>query len=299
MEKKQTIGIDLGGTKFHVGIVSEQNEIIGETQRYSSRHAKSADELLDSLANGVLETLDINGKTLSDIGGVGIGSPGPLDPYSGKILNTLNLKVFRNFPLKRKLEKKLGISVFVDNDANCFALGEQRGGEARGKKHVMAITLGTGFGFALIINGEILHGATGTATEIARIPYLDGEYEDFISGRGLAKMYKNLSGKTKKPEDIGEGALHGDAFCIETFAEFGSHLAMTLVPLVSAFDPEILVVGGSIAANWEYFSPALEETLRPYLFEPIRKNLIIAKSQLGECATIVGAAGLIHSKFSI
>jgi glucokinase len=299
MEKKLMIGIDLGGTKFHAGIVNAQYEIVGKTQRYSSRQASSAAELLNGLADGVLETLALNGKSLSDIDGVGIGSPGPLDPYSGKILNTLNLKVFRNFPLKSELEKKLNIPVFVDNDANCFALGEQRGGKARGIKHVMAITLGTGYGFALIINGEILHGATGTATEIAKIPYLDGEYEDFISGRGLARIYKNLSGKTKKPEDISEGALNGDTYCVETFTEFGSHLAMTLVPLVSALDPEILVVGGSIAANWEYFAPALEETMRPYLFEPIRKNLRIVKSDLGECATIIGAAGLVHSTFSI
>ncbi len=299
MEKKLMLGIDLGGTKFHIGIVNEQYEIFGETQRYSSRKAGTAAELLNSMAEGVKETLAVNNLSLSDIDGVGIGSPGPLDPYSGKILNTLNLKVFRNFPLKSELEKKLNVPVFVDNDANCFALGEQRGGEARGKKHVMAVTLGTGYGFALIINGEILHGATGTATEIAKIPYLDGEYEDFISGRGLAKIYKNLSGRSKKPEDISEGALNGDSFCIEAFAEFGSHLAMTLVPLVSAFDPEVLVVGGSIAANWDYFAPALEDTLKPYLFDPIRKNLQIVKSQLGECATIIGAAGLIHSKFSI
>lgn len=293
------IGIDLGGTKFHIGLVDSQYKITGSTQRYSSQKCQSADELLKKMADGVRETLDVNGLSLTDIEGIGIGSPGPLDPYVGEILNTLNLTVFRNFPLKKRMETELGVPVFVDNDANCFALGEQRGGEAKGRKHVMAITLGTGYGFALVINGELLHGATGTATEIAKTPYLDSEYEEYISGRGLQMIHKKRTGKDVKPEKISLNAFEGDEACQKTFAEFGYHLAMTLIPMVNTFDPGILVIGGSIAANWDYFYTSLDQTIRPLLFDRPRKNLKIVRSSLGEFATIIGAASLVKMEFSI
>jgi len=294
LNSKNLIGIDLGGTKVRIGIVSgEDRAIIGETIRFDSFDCKTGDELVKRIANQIKILLDKNNHKKSDIEGVGIGSPGPLNPFTGIILETLNIKILRNYPLKNKLEEAIGLTVFVDNDASCFGLGEQKAGKAKGKKHVIVVTLGTGYGLAYILNGAILHGATGTATEIGRNVYRDGIYEDYISGRGLKSIHYKLHGEQIEPIKISEGAFSGDKKCKKTFEEFGKHLAFTLVPIINLLDPEILIVGGSISANWKFFSKSLDKTIRENIFEQPSKNIIIEKSELGELATLIGAASLV------
>ncbi len=295
MKNKNLIGIDLGGTKVRVGIVSgEKYSVIGDTIRFDSFDCKTGDELIKRIADNINLLLKNNNHSKADIKGVGIGSPGPLDPFSGTILETLNMKIMRNYPLKKKLEEEIGLDVFVDNDANAFGLGEQKAGKAKGKKHVIVATLGTGYGLAYILNGAIVHGATGTATEIGRNVYRDGIYEDYISGRGLASIHNKLHNELLEPIDISKGAFAGDTKCKKTFVEFGKHLAFTLVPIINMLDPEILVIGGSISANWELFSPSLDKTIRENIFELPSKNIVIEKSELGEFATLIGAASLVE-----
>ena len=297
MNRKNLIGIDLGGTKVRVGIVSGKDySIVGKTIRFDSFDCKTGDELVERIADQIEKLLIKNNHRKSDIKGIGIGSPGPLNPFTGKILETLNIKIMRNYPLKDKLEKVIGLTVFVDNDANCFGLGEQKVGKAKGKKHVIAITLGTGYGLAYILNGAILHGATGTATEIGLNVYRDGVYEDYISGRGLQSIHFKLHNEQLEPIKISEGAFTGNEKCKKTFEEFGKHLAFTLVPIINLLDPEILVVGGSIATNWKFFSKSLDETIRENIFEQPSKNIVIEKSELGELATLIGGASLVGMK---
>lgn len=295
LNNQNLIGIDLGGTKVRVGIVSgEDHSIIGKTIRFDSFDCKTGDELAERIAIQIKILLDNHNHKKSDIKGVGIGSPGPLDPFTGTILETLNIKILRNYPLKEKLENEIGLDVFVDNDANCFGLGEQKAGKAKDKKHVIVATLGTGYGFAYILNGAIVHGATGTATEIGRNVYRNGIYEDYISGRGLISIHNKLHNEEIEPIDISKGAFAGDEKCKKTFEEFGKHLAFTLVPIINLLDPEILIVGGSIAANWKFFFKSLDKTIRENTFEQPSKNIIIEKSELGELATLIGAASLVE-----
>ncbi|MEA1986366.1 MAG: ROK family protein [Candidatus Marinimicrobia bacterium] len=295
MRIKNLIGVDLGGTKVRVGIVSGENySIVGDTIRFDSYDCKTGDELVNRIAKNIEKLLKNNSHKKSDIKGIGIGSPGPLDPFTGTILETLNMKIMRNYPLKDKLEAIVGLTVFVDNDANAFGLGEQKAGKAQGKKHVLVATLGTGYGLAYILNGAILHGATGTATEIGRNVYRDGIYEDYISGRGLQSIHNKLHGEQVEPIKISERAFAGDVKCKKTFEEFGMHLAFTLVPIINMIDPEIVVIGGSIAVNWEFFSETLIKTIKENIFEQPSKNIVIEKSELGEFATLIGGASLVE-----
>lgn len=290
--EKYTVGIDLGGTKFHAGLVNSNYEITGETLRHASHDCHDAMTLLHRMAETVKELAKINDVEMSQIRAIGIGAPGPLDPYAGKILNTLNLTIFQNFELKKEMEKATGIDSYVDNDANCFGLGEQRGGAARGLKHVLVATLGTGYGFAYILNGNVLHGATGHATEIALTPYRGKGYEDYISGRGLSMIHRELHGEALEGPEISKRAFEGDEKAWATFSAFGEHLANTLAPYLSALDPNMLVIGGSIAANWDFFSDSLIRHAKDSLFDIPRAQLRIVRSELGELATIIGAAGL-------
>ena len=296
---KYTIGIDLGGTKFHMGLVDSNYNVFGETIRKPSHDCSDAVSLLNRMANTISEILVLNKIERSQIRAIGVGAPGPLDPYKGIILNTLNLTVFQNFALKDEMEKATGIPTFVDNDANCFGLGEQKGGVARGLKHVIALTLGTGYGFTYILNGNILHGATGHATEIALTPYRGKGYEDYISGRGLAMIHHELHGEMLEGPDISQKAFEGEKKSLETFSRFGEHLANTIVPFLTLLDPDMLVVGGSVAANWDFFAPALDRQARATLFERPKAHLRIEKSTLGELATIIGAGSLADVDFVI
>jgi len=299
MDSKYTIGIDLGGTKFHVALVDSAYRIYGETFRGPTHDAKDAGELLKRMTDAVRKTVEINGLDMMAVRAVGVGSPGPLDPFKGRILETLNLKVFQNFELKKEMEAALSLPVFVDNDANCFGLGEQKGGVARGLKHVIAVTLGTGYGFSIILNGQVLHGANGLATEIALTPYRGKGYEDYISGRGLAMVHHELHGELLEGPEISKRAFEGDGLARESFSVWGEHLGNTLIPYFTALDPDMLVVGGSIAANWDFFHESLDRQVRGLLFEPARSRVQIRKSELGEKATMIGAAALADTDLVI
>lgn len=298
-EATYAIGVDLGGTKVRLGLVNERYDVIGETPRLTTYDCQNGDEVVARIYEGVNILLEKNSLTKENIKGIGVGSPGPLDPYTGYIKETLNLKAIRNYPLGKSLTEVTEMRVCVDNDANCFGLGEQRAGKAKGKNHVLVGTLGTGFGFAYILKGNVLHGATGTATEIGLLPFKDGIYEDYVTGRGLKATYERLFGDMLEPKEISERAFQGDEKCLKTFDEYGQNVAYTVLPFVALVDPEILVFGGSVSVNWPFFQKSLKETLYQHIFPHQRQVLTIEKSDLGEVAAIIGAAGLLDMDYSI
>jgi len=294
-----TIGVDLGGTKVRLGLVNEAYEVVGETPRLNTYDCSTGDEIVARIYQRVRILMEKNDLSSGQIKGIGVGSPGPLDPYTGYIKETLNLKAVRNYPLGESLAEATGMRVCVDNDANCFGLGEQRAGKARGMHHVLVGTLGTGFGFAYILNGNVLHGSTGTATEIGKLPYQGGIYEDFVTGRGLRAMHARLSGEDLEPKEISERAFKGDENCLKTFMEYGRTLAYTILPFIALVDPEIVVLGGSVSINWPFFQASLKETIRQHIFTHQQEHLKIEKSELGELAAVIGAAGLLDMDYSI
>jgi len=294
-----SIGVDLGGTKVRLGLVDENYRVIGKTPRLNTYDCHSGDEVVERIQQGVEQLLQMNNLDKSQIKGVGVGSPGPLDPYSGYIKETLNLKAICNYPLGKSLVEAINMRVCVDNDANCFGLGEQKAGKAQGMHHVIVGTLGTGYGLAYILNGNVLHGATGTATEIGMLPFRDGIYEDYVTGRGLRAMHLGLTGDDLDPKTISQKAFQGDEKVLRTFKEYGEAVAYTLLPFIAALDPEIIVLGGSVSVNWPFFQPSLDETIRKHIFDNQKESLKIEKSELGEIAAVIGAAGLLESDYSI
>jgi glucokinase len=296
---KYAIGVDLGGTKVRLGLVDENYQVIGETPRLNTFDCLTGDEVVDRIRQGVDLLLKINNLEKNHIKGIGVGSPGPLDPYTGYIKETLNLKSIRNYPLGKSLAEVTNMKVCVDNDANCFGLGEQKAGKAKGMHHVIVGTLGTGFGFAYILNGNVLHGATGTAAEIGMLPFRDGIYEDYVTGRGLRAMHLQLAGEELDPKIISEKAFQGDEKALKTFEKYGEAVAYTLLPFIAALDPEIIVLGGSVSVNWPFFQQSLDTTIRNHIFANQKESLKIVKSEMGEIAAVIGAAGLLDMDYSI
>jgi len=285
------IGIDLGGTKVSIGLVN-QNQLIGQPVRFMIADCQDADDLVKHMVEAIDHNLRDNGITWQSLEMIGIGSPGPLDYKTGIVLQTPNLVMLRNYALGPKLRELTGLPVLVNNDANCFALGEQRAGSGRGLEYVLGVTLGTGFGLGFVYKNEIFNGATGTALEFAETPYLDGIFEDYISGRGVARIFKSVTGMDKKPADVTELAKSSDPAALETWQIFGRHLAQAMIVLVMVLDPDIIVIGGSVAQGWDFFYQSLETNLRSGIHAGPAGHLKVARSHLGELAAIIGAASL-------
>ena len=225
-----------------------------------------------------------------------MGSPGPLDIKSGVILHTPNMTYLRDFPLLKRMEEKLSMEVVLGNDANCFVLGQQIAGAAKDCRNVFGMTLGTGFGCGMIIDGRLYEGATGTAAEYGISKYLEGEFEDYLSGRGLKSIYRKISGNSKRPFEIEDAARGGAPDAILAFVEFGRHVGNALSYVVNLIDPEMIVIGGSIANAYDLFIEPLKESLLSGISELPARKLQIREAMNGELNTIIGAAKLFDSR---
>ena len=289
-------GVDLGGSKYRIGLVNSNAELVGESIRVSVDDISDADVLVRLISDSAVKLLNTNNISKEDVKRMGIGSPGPLNIYTGTILETLNLHYLRGYPLADKVSESLSIEVSLGNDANCFVLGQQIAGAAKGFQNVFGITLGTGFGCGIIIDGKLYEGSTGTAAEYGISPYLEGAFEDYISGRGLKSIFKNLSGEESHPFLIEDAAREGDKNAIQTFVEFGKHIGNSLSYIVNLLDPSIIVIGGSIANAYDLFEDSLKESLLSKIHEQPIKNLIIKQAENGEENALIGAAMLTDSR---
>jgi len=288
------IGVDVGGTKIALALVNSENQLSSDVIRFQVAPYKEGDELVKRLVQEVESLYQEYAFTKEKIQGIGIGAPGPLDLNTGTILNTPNMPMFVNYNLKESVHKFSGLPVKVNNDANCFVLGEALAGKAKEGDIVLGVTLGTGFGFGIIFNQKVYEGATGTAAEIARNPYLGSTLErDYVSGSGLSRMYAERTKEDVAGPEISRRAENGETEAIDAFKEFGEHLGYSFAWFVNILDPDFIVVGGSIAQNWKFFNESMFETLYAYINPGPKDHLQVIPSELGEAAAIIGAAGLL------
>jgi glucokinase len=293
MNKKVMIGIDMGGTKIMTGIIDLAGNILGTPVKIPTRGNDPADIIMNRIYNSVRETLANAKLSIDDITGIGIGSTGPLSIKNGTILDCPQLPTMNHFPIRAEAEREFNVPVYLNNDANCLIYGETIFGSATGKQSVLGFTLGTGIGCAIVLGGKIWNGATETAGEIWTSPYKGGTIEDYVSGSGVSKIYKQLAGKQKSSHEIFKLAEKGDGKALQTWIEFGEHLAVAISWTTNLFDPELIVLGGSITGAADYFMPSLERTFQKFICsEPAEKTKIVL-AQLGDYAGFIGAACLV------
>jgi Transcriptional regulator/sugar kinase len=228
--------------------------------------------------------------------GIGIGSTGPLDIERGVILECPQLPTMQFFPLRDAVQTYFGIPVFINNDANCLIFGECVFGAAANKKNVVGFTLGTGIGCGIVIDEKILNGATSTTGEIWTSPYKSGIIEDYLSGAGVSKIYQSISGNDKSSLEIYQMAENGDVNALQTWAMFGTHLAVPLAWSINILDPEVVVLGGSITAAYKFFKDTMEVNLRKRICPAPAEKTKVVLAQLGDYAGFIGAACLVLKK---
>ncbi len=280
MRQEIIVGVDIGGTSIKAGCVV--NKEIVSTSSKPTDPQREASEILDTLFN-VIEEVLIPG-TLA----IGVGVPGLLDTSKGEILNISNIPVWKNFPLRKKIEEHFNIPVFVNNDANCFALGEKHFGKGQKYSDMLAIALGTGVGGGVIVNNKIHSGLYGGAGEVGCWPYKEDIYETYCGSKFFIEK-NNITGK-----ELYDNAMAGDQDAIRIFEEYGQHLGKLIKNILFILAPEAIIFGGSISKSFNLFEAGIQKELQSFPFTAVKEKLVIENSEL-EGIAILGAAGLYYN----
>jgi len=273
------IGIDLGGTGLKIG--SFVNGIMtGKVVKPSPGASMNCDESLAYIISAIKE-FDLTG-----LEGIGIGVPSVVDSENGIVYDVVNIPSWKRVELGSILTKEFNTVVKVNNDANCFAISEKKFGAAAECRDMAGVTLGTGLGVGIIIDNNLYNGANTGAGEIGNAPYLDQNYEYYCSGNFFTAVH-NISGK-----ELSQRAASGDAEAISIWNEFGHHLGEFLKLVMYAYDPQMIVFGGSVANAYPFFEKAMKDTLGSFLYQNSLKNLVITTSSV-EDSGIKGAVALL------
>lgn len=309
------LGIDLGGTNIAAAVVDENYKIIGEG-KVKTNCPRPVEEICDSIYDAGMLAIKDCGLTLDDIAEVGVGCPGSVNPETGFICYSNNLG-FVNAPVGELLEARFGRKVFLENDANAAAFGEQLAGAGKGTNHFIAITLGTGVGGGVIINGNILSGSNSAGGELGHMVIVkdgepcscgrDGCWEAYASATALIRQTKAAMEADKSSklweiagslEDVNgktafDGLRAGDKTAIEVVKKYCEYVACGLINIINIFQPDVICIGGGISKEGETLvAPVREYVQRERYSRNIEKQTEIKPAVLGNDAGIIGAAFL-------
>jgi glucokinase len=271
------IGIDLGGTSVRIGLLQE-NEIVRKVSA-PTPSKMPLDESIAYLKSTIAPMIS------PEIESIGIGVPSVVDVVQGIVYNVMNIPAWEEVHLKKIMEEAFLLPVYVNNDANCFALGEKRFGEGKPFANMLGLTLGTGVGTGVIIRNELYNGSNAGAGEIGCIRYLDQVYEYYCGSAFFTELH-NTSGK-----EAAERAQNQDMDALRIWHEYGLHLGELIKAALFAYDPDAVILGGSIATAYAFFKTGMEKSLQSFPYPKSLERLHIGISSNPDIA-ILGAAAL-------
>ena len=309
-DMSHTVAVDIGGTHIRVAVYEPDSLTPVAHQRTRSLAKKP----------GVYDRLE---KTIESVWpqgpvrAIGIASPGPLDPHTGRILATPNIPEWQDFPLTARLSQHFNVPAYLDNDANMAGLAEWQFGAGKGHDNLVYLTISTGIGGGVISQGCLLQGFRGMGGELGHIiidpngPLCScghrGHIESFSSGPSIARYVTEqlASGRESSLQSqpnvgavqIAEAARAGDALAISAFERAGFYLGIAVANYLAIFDPSILIFGGGVSQAGELLFKPFEESLRKHTFHPhYLDNLVITKAALGDDAGLLGALAMARMK---
>lgn len=320
MTKKWIVGVDLGGTTTKLAFVKEDGELIHQWE-IDTDNSESGKNILKNISDSINHQLETLKKKKDILLGIGIGAPGAVDIKKGIIYEAVNLGWENNMPVVQILEEMTGLPVEIDNDANCAALGEMWKGAGQGAKDLVCITLGTGVGGGIIINGQIVHGVKGAAGEIGHITIIpengapcncgrSGCLETVASATGVARLAnKAVHTYTKhsllkeiyvknghvSSKDVFDCAKVNDELAKEIVNEVAFYLGLTLANIGNALNPDKIVIGGGVSKAGDLLLVPLESYFKKFTFTPVAQSTSIHLATLGNNAGVFGAAWLINN----
>jgi glucokinase len=317
MSGRLAIGIDIGGTKVAGGLVDVDGNITHRARRDTPHRSKSPSVVEDTIIEVVAELMELVGSEA--VAAVGIGAAGFVAADRATVVFAPHLS-WRHEPLQKALQKRISVPIFVDNDANAAAWAEWKFGAAQGETHLMMITLGTGIGGGILINGQVQRGRFGIAGEFGHMQVVPhghrcecgnrGCWEQYASGNALVREARSLvSANSPLARDlldrvdgqasnltgplITDAARDGDQTAREMLAEIGNWLGVGIANLAAAFDPGTFVIGGGVSAAGDLLLDSARDTFKRQLTgRGYRPEARIVAAQLGNDAGLIGAADL-------
>jgi glucokinase len=279
MGSEKIIGIDLGATNIRGAVVGNEAMSAITSRRI---HTKGTEQ---QVLEDVYSLVDALIK--DDVKAIGIGVPSVVDVKMGIVYDVVHIPSWKEVHLKELLENRYHIPVFVNNDANCFALGEYYFGKGKGVDNMIGLTLGTGVGAGIIVNKQLYAGANCGAGEFGMVDYLDQNYEYYCSGSFFQNVY-GLNG-----EQVFKDAQKDDAHALKLYREMGLHLGNAIKMIMYTCDPELIILGGSVSSAFDLFQETMWRRIQTFAFTKSIERLQIKTSAL-ENSGIFGAAALYY-----
>ncbi len=277
INKQPVTGVDIGGTKIVAAKVlngSLAKEIWIPT--YAHRSEK---EITEDIIECIRQVTD------RETSGIGIGVPGLIDEKQGIIYDLTNIPSWKKVHLKDRIEEALKIPVFISNDANCFALGEKTFGKGKEYSSLVGITMGTGVGAGIIINGKLHSGMLSVAGEVGGIKYLDKDYEYYCSG----KFFRGHHGLDAVETYC--RACNNDEEALKIFAEYGQHVGELIKTVLLIYGPEAIILGGSLTKAYDFFYDTMIESVASFPYKKVLSQISITNFT-SEKIPLLGAAAL-------
>jgi len=317
---KYYVGVDFGGTEIKIGVINHKGQILHK-DAFVTDTTKSGDQIVEHIADCVEKIIEQSHVPVTEIKGIGIGSPGLLNPETGQLKIVTNVPQLNDIYFAEGIGKRFTLPSFLDNDVNAMALGEYFYGAGQGYRDIIALTLGTGVGGGIILDGQLYRGTTFTAGELGHMSIdANGLYcpcgnygclERYIGRDGIVtrfKMFKSKGISTRideftengeiTPKAIAMAAGTGDELSIEVLAETGKILGIALASLTNILNPEVFIIGGGIAnAGDLILGPARHELIKRAYTIPAKKVKVIP-AKLKNDAGIVGSASVAVAKLS-
>ena len=310
-DSSHILGIDLGGTKIAAAVFDQKHRRISDVHALPTMANQPAKLTLMNLKRVISQATKSAGVE-GPPAAVGMGSPGPFDLAEGRLAAD-TLPNLRGFAIGQFVTEEVGAPLYLENDANCFALAEALVGEGKGKEIVVGLTVGTGFGCGLVVGGRIQRGNSGNAGEVSHCRVSGGSLDEMLSAGGVQRFYERVTGRaedslsafdrgpairadTPSPKRIGEMAEAGDPEAVETWELFGRAFGEALGMIVAIVDPSVCVVGGAVARRFSLFQPALELTIKEFIAPEAAHALSLKASKLDTAAGVAGAAEYAFQK---
>ncbi|HZE28980.1 MAG TPA: ROK family protein [Gaiellaceae bacterium] len=292
MEQSRVIGVDVGGTKILAAVVSRDGSLGARVERLSEHSSQVA--LLEEL-DSMVEELQ---RADPGVQALGFGVPSRIDQRAGRALKSVNIPL-EGVDLRDRMRERHGLPVALDNDANAAAIAEWQAGAARGAQYVVMLTLGTGVGGGLILDGKPYRGATGSGAELGHI-VLDpagppcgcgghGHLESFAAGPAADRVARSLYGNGSKAHELVRRGQAGEDEAVEALAGIGRYLGAGIASFINVFEPEVVVVGGGFGVAGELLLGPAREVVAVEALEPARNTVRIVEAELGTEAGVIGA----------
>lgn len=314
---KKILGIDLGGTSAKFAILNEAGDVQVKWS-VPTDNSDNGSKIVPDLIQSIKHHLDLYQMSTDDFLGIGMGSPGTIDYDEGTVVGAYNLNWSTVQPIKKQFEGNFDLPFYIENDANVAALGEQWMGAGGQASDVAFVTLGTGVGGGLIVDGQLVHGSAGAAGEIGHITIIKDGYdctcgkkgclETVASATGIVRVARDLSekfsgdsnlkymiddGQEINSKIIFDAAKAGDTFANIVVDHIVDYLALALGNVANLLNPSVIILGGGVSHAGDFLTDKVQEKIKEYVFTTIRDQITVHHSKLGNDAGVIGAARLV------